>query len=153
MSAEEWRPIAGFPDYRVSSLGRVVSYKRKSQPREIRGGHNQRGYRLVGLYGPSGAFMRRTVHRIVAAAFLGPTPDGMQLRHLDGDKENNAVNNLAFGTPSENMRDQVVHGVHNMARKTHCPRNHPYDEANTYVIPSSGGRMCRTCARSRYSAA
>lgn len=33
--------------------------------------------------------------------------------------------------------------------RTHCPRGHPYDEENTYVIPSSGGRVCRTCARER----
>jgi hypothetical protein len=34
-----------------------------------------------------------------------------------------------------------------MARKTHCPKNHPYDADNTYVTPSSGKRVCRTCKR------
>ncbi len=30
--------------------------------------------------------------------------------------------------------------------KTHCPKNHPYDEKNTYINPHTGGRVCRTCA-------
>ena len=34
-------------------------------------------------------------------------------------------------------------------RKTHCPRGHAYDEANTYITPSTGGRICRECHRIR----
>jgi hypothetical protein len=33
--------------------------------------------------------------------------------------------------------------------KTHCPQGHPYDEENTYLIPSNGRRMCRACIRAR----
>jgi hypothetical protein len=32
------------------------------------------------------------------------------------------------------------------ALKTHCPRGHPFDEANTYRR-ASGTRKCRACAR------
>jgi hypothetical protein len=33
------------------------------------------------------------------------------------------------------------------ARKTHCKRGHPFDEANTYWFgPERRHRMCRTCA-------
>jgi hypothetical protein len=32
------------------------------------------------------------------------------------------------------------------ARKTHCKRGHPFDDANTYVM-RGGGRMCRACQR------
>lgn len=37
--------------------------------------------------------------------------------------------------------------------RTHCPRGHAYDEANTYITPSTGARMCRACrkvARARH---
>jgi hypothetical protein len=145
MTTEEWRPLAGFPDYQVSSLGRVVSYKR-GEPYEMVGGYNQRGYRHVTLVGAD-RMICRTVHKLVALAFLGPTPDGLQVRHIDGDKLNCAVSNLAFGTPSQNMHDQVRHGQHFNATRTHCPRNHPYNDENTYVTPSQGKRMCRTCKR------
>jgi hypothetical protein len=147
MTAEEWRPVVGFPDYRVSSHGRVVSLRKKGVAHEMRGGRNQRGYRMVSLRNPEGRITVRTVHRIVSIAFLGPTPDGLQIRHLDGNKDNCAVENLAFGTPSQNMLDQVRHGVHAHARKTHCPRGHAYDHENTH---SHGGRRyCRACQRER----
>lgn len=149
MTAEDWRPVVGFPDYAVSNLGRVVSYKGK-KPREMRGGRNQRGYRLVVLQSPDGKAVCRSVHRLVAAAFIGPLPEGMQTRHLDGDKNNNSVLNLSYCTPSQNILDQVAHGSHYYANRTHCPREHPYTPDNTYVIPSTGGRMCRTCMRERY---
>jgi hypothetical protein len=149
MAAEEWRPIVGFPDYVVSNTGRVVSYRR-GKPYEMRGSCNQRGYRMVMLSG-DGVKTLRTVHRLVATAFLGPLPEGMETRHLDGDKANNAVSNLGFCTPSENILDQVKHGVHNMARKTHCKRGHPFDEVNTQRTPD-GRRACRACRRN-YQAA
>jgi len=33
------------------------------------------------------------------------------------------------------------------AKKTHCPKGHPYDEENTYINPSSNARNCRICSR------
>lgn len=33
-------------------------------------------------------------------------------------------------------------------RKSHCPRGHPFNSANTY-IRLDGGRRCRACARER----
>jgi hypothetical protein len=54
-----------------------------------------------------------------------------------------------------NHLEAVTHKV-NMSRggqamKTHCPRGHPYDEANTYHIPTRGGRDCRACINRRGS--
>lgn len=31
------------------------------------------------------------------------------------------------------------------AQKTHCKHGHPFDEENTYIVPSTGHRNCRTC--------
>lgn len=45
------------------------------------------------------------VHRLVASAFLGPCPGGQEVRHLDGNPQNNAVTNLAYGTRTENILD------------------------------------------------
>lgn len=144
---EDWRLVPEHPDYWVSSHGRVFSCRGPGEPKELRGGHNQRGYRLVQMRRPGGGITARTVHRLVALAFLGPPPDGMQIRHLDGDKENNAVGNLAYGTASENMLDQVAHGRHYFASRTHCPRQHPYDEENTRLY--RGRRYCRACVSAR----
>jgi hypothetical protein len=55
--------------------------------------------------------MTRSVHRLVLEAFVGPNPEGMVCRHLDGNPRNNHVGNLAWGTHVENGADQYTHGT------------------------------------------
>lgn len=153
MTAEEWRQIAGYPGYLVSSHGRVVSTRRwRGQTnRELVGALTQHNYRSVQLCRQGDRPKRHLVHVLVAEAFLGPRPVDMpHTRHLDGDPLNNAVWNLLFGTASENAHDRVQHGTHNMARRTHCPLGHAYTEANTYrPAGRADRRACRTCRRER----
>lgn len=63
---------------------------------------------------------------------------------------------LWAGTPSENMLDMVAKGraPRYLAKRTHCPAGHPYDEANTaHRISKAGhnGRYCLQCRRNRYT--
>lgn len=139
---EQWRPIDGFPDYQISNHGRVQSLK-TGRPHLMKLSPNHRGYLMVSLSHGTRR-MTRTVHLLVAYHFLGPRPEGMECRHVDGDKTHNSVDNLDWGTQSQNTLDQVAHGVHNMASKTHCPQNHPYDEENTRHL-RDGSRECRRC--------
>jgi len=123
MSPEEWRPVVGYEGtYEVSSLGRVKSLVRPGRRQEmvLKPGVDGGGYLNVG---PCRDGISRTteVHQIVAAAFLGPRPDGLETRHLDGDQTNNAIGNLAYSTHAENEFDQVRHGTHPQASKTQCP--------------------------------
>lgn len=87
---------------------------------------------------------------MVAESWYGERPEGMQVRHLDGNALNNAPANLVWGTISENNLDRVVHGTHNEVRKTHCPAGHEYTDSNTYRSPGSPHkRKCRTCMKER----
>lgn len=52
---------------------------------------------------------------------------------------------LREDTPSANTKDLVITGNHNNKRKKYCPKNHEYDEVNTYY--SGGRRYCRECKR------
>jgi hypothetical protein len=52
-----------------------------------------------------------SVHRLVLSAFVGDCPPGMVGCHNDGDKSNNRVSNLRWGTPKENARDMIAHGT------------------------------------------
>ncbi len=53
-----------------------------------------------------GKHMTVFVHRLIAEAFLGPSPfDGAQVRHLDGNGLNNHYTNLAWGSAKENFDD------------------------------------------------
>lgn len=149
-AAEEWRTVAEAPMYQVSDLGRVRSLhavKGLVAGRILTGGRHKGGYRDYHLHVDGRSPVRRLGHRLVAEAFLGPRPEGMEIRHLDGDPTNNPVSNLAYGTRSENMQDALRHGSHPTGSLTHCKRGHEFSPANTMV--SSGRRNCRTCGNER----
>lgn len=105
MNVEEWREILGFPEYAVSSIGRV----RKSGGQLVRV-YDSQGYQNVGL-GRVPARKIVGIHRLVAQAFI-PNPLGKpEVNHLDGDKRNNAVQNLEWSTHAENMRHATLAGL------------------------------------------
>lgn len=146
---ETWLPVPGFEGfYDVSDLGRVRSLPRQRTRGCILKQHPVGvDRRMQVTLSREGAVSSKMVHRLVGEAFLGPMPEGLETRHLDGNCRNNAAYNLKYGTHAENMADQILHGTNWNANKTHCPKKHPYEGGNLYVIPSSGGRICRTCAR------
>ena len=155
MELETWRDIPWMDGrYAVSDIGRVriVRTSPSHRPGMASTYLNRRRpgspYRRVQLRvdGRNKVF---SVHQLVALAFIGPRPNGLEVRHLNGDSLDNRVENLAYGTTSRNQLDSVEHGTHVQARKTHCPSNHPYDSANTW-ISRSGRRTCRTCKRASY---
>ena len=57
-------------------------------------------------------------HRLICSAFHGePEPRSLQVRHLDGNKENNLPKNLKWGTQAENWNDKRVHGTASVGEK------------------------------------
>ena len=53
----------------------------------------------------------RSVHRIVYESFVGRIPDGMQINHIDGNKQNNHISNLEVCTPQENVAHAYMLGL------------------------------------------
>lgn len=150
LPGEEWRTIPGLETpYEVSNFGGVRSFKQNSAGKLLAVQIRKRDdYRTVSLSN-YGVQKSHKVHALVMAAFVGPRPDGMDIRHLDGDKGNNDRTNLAYGTRVENMGDMREHGTHANTVKTHCPRGHEYTEGNTYRN-AKGARFCQACRRVRY---
>lgn len=118
--------------------------RRKTVRQRERATHPDEQGRVAFTYAVNGKTMNARVHWMVAETFIGPRPPGQVVRHLNGDPGDNRVENLAYGTHSENMLDMVRHGRNNTA-KTHCPQGHPYAEGNLRIIPKTGGRVCRAC--------
>ena len=51
------------------------------------------------------------VHQLVASVFVGPRPSPQhEVRHLDGNPENNLPGNLKWGTAQDNADDRESHG-------------------------------------------
>ena len=111
---EEWRPLPAYPGYEISNHGRLWSswQRGKRWPPGLRQGRVMKiGYRRYVLQGSEGERCERTAHTLVAETFIGPRPEGLYVLHGDGDKLNNHVDNLRYGTPSENLLDAVDHGT------------------------------------------
>ena len=91
-----------------------------------------------------------TAHRLAWTIAFGPIPIGMHaLHHCDNPICQNPAH-LFLGTHAANVADMIAKGRQNNQRKTHCPKGHPYDEANTRLKPRPGGRFqraCRACDR------
>lgn len=105
---EESAPIEGYDDYRITDKGRVLSFH-KGGPCELKQQESSNGYLRVCLYRDGKGRWHR-VHRLVLEAFEGPCPKGHQTRHLNGDKQDNRLENLQWGTRKQNMEDRRKHG-------------------------------------------
>lgn len=102
--SERWRTIPNFPAYMVSDQGRVYSHKTQKY---LQPGIASNGYPTVAL----GRGNTRTLHSLVAEAFIGSCPKGQEVRHRDGVRTNPNLTNLRYGTRSENIRDAYKHGT------------------------------------------
>ena len=159
--SEKWVSVHDWPFYEVSSKGRVRSTDKVVRAnahggtRTIKGKirtlqlNPRNGYVYCSLR-DSGRSKNLRVHRLVLEAFVGPCPDGMEALHIDGNKLDNSVENLRWGTHSENMLDKVAHGKDHNASKTHCINGHEYNEENTHYR-KNGTRYCRLCNNERQS--
>lgn len=122
---EQWRPIAGFPGYQVSSLGRVMSFRRGDlmsskilKPSRA----NKQKRALVTMYQDDKP-QYRLVARLVCEAFHGAPPSDIhQAAHEDGKVFNDEATNLSWKTPLENGNDKVRHGTSTRGEDHWCSK-------------------------------
>lgn len=107
----EWVPIEGFPDYYICREGLVKSCKGKEpiilKPHrgDIQGHLNMR------MTDKDGNLKEIYLHRLLAQTFI-PNPDNLPLvRHLNDIKDDNRLENLAWGTQLDNQKDSVRNGT------------------------------------------
>jgi len=118
-TVEMWRPVVGGEEiYAISNTGSARSRriprsgKRFGPWRLLKPMINSCGYLRVSLY-LNGKKTTRLIHHLVADSFLPPKgPTDTVVRHLNDNKLDNRVENLARGTYSDNMADSIHNGKH-----------------------------------------
>lgn len=119
---EEWRDIEGYEGlYQVSSLGRVKSLNRKVRAKNnsiaIKKGkilkpvHHHSGYLVVSLRDYKSKLSQKSIHRLVAKAFILNPENKMVVNHINGIKTDNSISNLEWNTPAENTAHANLTGL------------------------------------------
>ena len=102
-------PVPGWPEFELDEAGsifRVAKAFGATAGKKLNPSLTKNGYAKVSLC-RNGKRTEFLVHRLVAMAFIGPIPDGLDVCHYDGDKQNNAKGNLRIDTRRGNVADNV----------------------------------------------
>jgi hypothetical protein len=120
---EIWKPIKGWEGfYEVSSLGRVRSIDRVYpaltgtgilkpklfKGKELKLRRFKDKYCTVNLSVKGINKKECNVHRLVAEAFIGACPEGLEVCHNNGVNTDNRAENLRYDTRLANMREAVA---------------------------------------------
>jgi hypothetical protein len=131
-------PVSPNDDYMAGSDGHVYSrtkyagFGRKDRVDwyPLVGHKTAKGYHSISMCHEN-AKVTKNVHRLICMAFHGmPATESMQVRHLDGNPENNKPENLCWGTQEENWQDRESHGRgnkgerHPASKLTNLERSH-----------------------------
>lgn len=147
---EIWKDVAGYEGlYQVSNLGRVKSFGRYVRNRfglvwrpgrVLKGGKDNKGYLTVVLCDDK---KRHTfkIHKLVARTFVQNLDRKPQVNHIDGNKQNNRVNNLEWCSQSENMAHAWETGLQKRTHKKNDARSikiaqYTIDMRQVNVFPS-----------------
>ena len=125
IKSETWKDIVGFEGlYKVSDKGRVYSVERVSSRGRRYGGrmlkpkYGGKGYPQVNLH-KNGMSKTKSVHRLVAEAFIPNPENSPQVNHIDEVKDNNEVSNLEWGAREHNLnyRTQIERSAQARSKK------------------------------------
>ena len=137
---EQWKPCTIAEEYEVSNQGRL-----RRNGRIIAGCVHRDGYIFVYIHGK-----QLPLHRLIASAFIDNVENKPEVNHIDGNKQNNFVENLEWVTSSENQKHAVDSGLQPKNLKTYAGK---FDAATRQEIKdlwNTGGISKRELAK-RYN--
>ncbi len=116
---EIWKFVKDYENcYKVSNLGRVISFAREYPtgyvPRKeeivMKFKYNWDGYQHV-ILSAKGKRKIFSVHQLVANHFIPNIANKREVNHIDGVKRNNISTNLEWATRSENIKHAFNSGL------------------------------------------
>ena len=116
MDDEQWKEWPRDPRIKVSNKGNVVSYKRGA-PYPLKVGYTDNGYQTVGAVHGS----RQYVHKMVAETWIDNPNRYKEVNHINGDKNDNRVENLEWVTHSQNIRHAYRTGLNKQVTPVRIP--------------------------------
>lgn len=141
--------------YAVSSDGQVRSYDRvvpthggtrTTKGRVLKQTPDAYGYPTVKLVLPGTRGNTQKVHVLVANAFIGSRPIGLDVCHKDSNKLNNDVSNLWYATRQRNHADKVGVGTSTRSDQSRCKSGkHAWVLANLRYIAETDSMRCQRC--------
>ena len=145
---EQWMQVSGFPNYMISSCGRVMNIRTF---RVLKPQMNSSGYLYVDLC-KDGEKSNKRIHRLVAEAFILNLTNLPCVDHKDRNSLNNHLSNLRWCTRKENDQNRskrkntssVYKGVHfdksNNKWRVYIKHNDQRKNLGYYVDESEAGR-------------
>lgn len=121
MPGEEWKDLPGYEgSYQVSNEGRIKSLPKKWQPRYkiLKYRMQNKGYASI-VFCINQVRVYKLVHVLVASLFIKNDIDGLEVNHRDGDKWNNRVSNLEWGTHQANAEHAFRTGLNKNFGENH----------------------------------
>ena len=101
---EIWKDIKGYKDlYQISNLGRIKSLYALHNGKILKPQKQKNGYFTIDLH-RNGKFKRKTIHKLVAEAFIPNVNNYKYINHKDSDISNNKADNLEWCTQKYNIK-------------------------------------------------
>lgn len=101
----ELKSIEGWPGCFIGRDGRVWRNGREKKASISRVGY------LVVTFSRDNKTHTFYIHRLLLQAFVGPCPEGCEALHINGNRLDNRLENLRWGTRKENVVDAIRHGT------------------------------------------
>lgn len=99
-----YKKIKGYENYSVNENGDI---KNNKTGRILKKHLNDRGYFDIGIYDKNKKSKKFLIHRLVTMTFMEDFNEELQINHIDGDRQNNNINNLECVTSKENFEHSL----------------------------------------------
>ena len=112
MKVIEWKPLNNFEGYFINELGEVKSARSYKGTKEkiLKGSYNQQGYKTYSFI-KDGKVYTKTLHRLLMETFI-PNPNNLPcINHIDGNIQNNSLDNLEWCTYGHNEKEAYRLGL------------------------------------------